>query len=147
MSNVILFTIGFTKKTAQEFFSILELNTIKLVVDIRLNNSSQLAAFTKQDDLKFFLRRILNCGYVHMPRFAPTDEILKNYKTKSITWADYESGYKKLLLDRNPCKSMTAEEFDHACLLCSEPTPEHCHRRLAAEYISQHYGNIAIKHL
>ena len=142
-----LFTIGFTKKNAQTFFSKLQKTGIKKLIDIRLNNVSQLAGFAKRDDLVYFLREICNCGYSHMPIFAPTKEILDAYKVKQIDWDEYVRRFSRLIRERTIENKISAEELNNACLLCSEPTPEQCHRRLVAEYFKEKFENIEIKHL
>ena len=142
-----LFTIGFTKKNAQTFFSKLRnIGVIKLI-DIRLNNVSQLAGFAKRDDLIFFLNKLCNCDYRHMPNLAPTKEILDAYKKKQIGWDEYVKRFSKLMKERKIENKITSEELNNACLLCSEPTPEHCHRRLVAEYLRDKFGDIEIRHL
>lgn len=142
-----LFTIGFTKKNAEEFFGILKRNDIKRVVDIRLNNNSQLAAFTKKDDLSYFLKVINNIGYIHLPQLAPTEKLLKAYQKKEVDWHQYEQEYISILEERNIFKIFGSRLMDRDCFLCSEPTPEHCHRRLLAEYLRSHNKNIRIIHL
>lgn len=142
-----LFTIGFTKKNAKTFFSKLRSAGITKLIDIRLNNVSQLAGFAKRDDLIFFLHELCNCSYQHMPEFAPTKEILDAYKKKQIDWDAYVNRFSKLIIDRNIEKKIGKDELNNACLLCSEPTPEHCHRRLVAEYLKDKFGDIEIKHL
>ena len=147
MFKVQLYTIGFTKKNAQTFFSKLRKAGVLKLIDIRLNNVSQLAGFTKRDDLIFFLKEICNCEYRHMPNFAPTKEILDAYKKKQIDWAEYERRFSKLINDRRIENLVTAEDLNNSCFLCSEPTPDKCHRRLIAEYFKEKLGNIEIKHL
>ena len=147
MANVKLYTIGFTKKNAQVFFSKLQKEGVIKLIDIRLNNVSQLAGFTKRDDLSYFLREICNCDYRHIPNFAPTKDILDAYKKKRIDWNEYVRRFSKLIKDRKIENIITAEELNNSCFLCSEPTPEQCHRRLVAEYFKEKFGNIEIKHL
>ena len=147
MANVKLYTIGFTKKNAQVFFSKLQKEGVIKLIDIRLNNVSQLAGFTKRDDLSYFLREICNCDYRHIPNFAPTKDILDAYKKKRIDWNEYVRRFSKLIKDRKIENIITAEELNNSCFLCSEPTPERCHRRLVAEYFKEKFGNIEIKHL
>ena len=133
-----VFTIGFTKKSAEEFFSLLERNEVKLLYDVRLNNSSQLAGFTKGNDLAFFLRKMLSLKYIHDVRFSPTKEILSDYKNKIITWDEYEKKFNVLLNNRKLEKYICEElvnELDGICFLCSEDKADFCHRRLVAEYI------------
>lgn len=147
MGNTNLYTIGFTKKSAKVFFHLLNSNSVKKLIDIRLNNVSQLAGFAKRDDLIFFLDEICDCDYRHEPMLAPTKEILDGYKKKLISWDTYEEKFLKLLIDRNAHKLVTTEELTNACLLCSEPTPEKCHRRLVSEYFKKHFPNISIIHI
>ncbi|MDR1136012.1 MAG: DUF488 domain-containing protein [Clostridiales Family XIII bacterium] len=148
-----LFTIGFTKKTAQHFFELLRANNIDLLLDIRLNNRAQLAGFTKCEDLEYFLKEILYCDYSHCAEFAPTKDILDHYRDKKISWREYELKYNKLIECRNISDSICdgfAERFaayKNIILLCSEPTAEKCHRRLAAEAIYKAHSNIEITHL
>ena len=144
-----LFTIGFTKKTAECFFELLGRNEMEILVDIRLNNKSQLAGFAKSEDLKYFLKKICNCSYVHCPEYAPTSDILEKYKSKNITWSDYELKYNKLMRERNAACMFRDRfvQYERICLLCSEETPQKCHRRLLAELIADTGKNILIKHL
>lgn len=147
MFKITLFTIGFTKKKAETFFSILQKAGVKKLIDIRLNNVSQLAGFAKRDDLIYFLKELCACDYIHMPIFAPTKEILDAYKKKQIDWNEYVRQFSKLIKDRAIENKISAEELSNACLLCSEPTPEKCHRRLVAEYFRDKYNDIEIRHL
>lgn len=147
MSNINLYTIGFTKKNAKTFFSKLRNAGITKLIDIRLNNVSQLAGFAKRDDLIFFLQELCDCGYKHMPDFAPSKEILDAYKKKQIDWDEYVRRFSKLIKDRKIEKKISPEELNNACFLCSEPTPEQCHRRLVSEYLQNHFDGIEIKHL
>ncbi|MDD3815785.1 MAG: DUF488 domain-containing protein [Desulfocapsaceae bacterium] len=147
MLPVKLYTIGFTKKNAKEFFSKLRKAGITKLIDIRLNNVSQLAGFAKRDDLNFFLKELCDCDYRHMPSFAPTKEILDAYKKKQIDWDEYVRRFSKLIKERKIENNISAEELNNACFLCSEPTPEQCHRRLVSEYLKDQFGNIEIKHL
>lgn len=133
-----IFTIGFTKKSAEEFFYLLERNEVKLLFDVRLNNSNQLAGFTKGNDLEFFLRKILSIDYIHDIRFSPTKEILSDYKNKIISWDEYEKKFTMLLNDRKLEKYICEElsdKLDGICFLCSEDKADFCHRRLVVEYI------------
>ena len=148
MTNSInLFTIGFTKKSAQQFFDTLIKAGVRRVVDTRLNNVSQLAAFTKRPDLEYFLKKIGNIEYVHLLDLAPTKEILDAYKKKGSDWSTYEKQFLKLIAERKIEEKVSLDLLDGGCLLCSEPTPHHCHRRLVAEYLSQKLGTITIHHL
>ena len=147
MSNNKLFTIGFTKKNAKAFFTKLRNAGVTKLIDIRLNNVSQLAGFAKKDDLIFFLRELCNCDYKHIPTFAPTKEILDAYKKKQISWDEYVKRFSALIEERKIENIITAQELSNACLLCSEPTPEQCHRRLVAEYLKEKFVDIEISHL
>ena len=143
-----IYTIGFTKKSAKKFFDALKKAGIKRLIDIRLNNSSQLAGFTKQDDLAFFLKEICGAEYTHKPILAPTKEILDGYKKKKITWEEYERRFATLINERKVEEILNKELFDiPTVLLCSEPKPDKCHRRLVSEYLRDKWGDIKIIHL
>jgi len=147
MNKIILFTIGFTKKNAETFFvKLIESGVIK-IIDIRLNNVSQLAGFTKKDDLIYFLKQILDCDYVHEPLLAPTKEILDAYKKKEITWSEYENRFNDILIARKAHTLLSLPELHMVCLLCSEPTPDKCHRRLVAEFFKNSFEEIEVIHL
>lgn len=147
MSNVKVFTIGFTKKTAEEFFTRLLRAGVKRVIDIRLNNSSQLAGFAKRDDLCYFLRTIGGIDYHHRPDLAPTQEILDAFKNNKGSWSAYERDFLALLSARKVEGKITPELLHEACLLCSEEKPGQCHRNLVAEYLRSKWGNVEILHL
>lgn len=147
MDKITLFTIGFTKKTAQQFFSILRTNGVKRIIDIRLNNVSQLAGFTKRDDLRFFLRELCNADYLHRPECAPTKSLLEKYKKQGQIWEDYVSDFIPIITHRKVEDLFDLQTLDHACLLCSEPLPENCHRLLVSKYLRNHYPSIEIKHV
>lgn len=142
-----LYTIGFTKKNAEEFFRRLQEAGVERIIDVRLNNKSQLAGFAKQDDLKFFLKSVAGIQYLYKPDWAPTQEILDNYKKKKGSWIDYEKSFNKLLEEREIEKIEDTSILKNSCLLCSEDTAEHCHRRLVAEYLKKHYEEIEVCHL
>jgi uncharacterized protein (DUF488 family) len=142
-----LFTIGFTKKSAEQFFGLLKQEGLTKVVDTRLNNVSQLAGFTKRNDLKFFLKEVVGIEYVHMPILAPTKDILDAYKKNGGDWHAYERKFVDLVKNRKIESKISREVLSGACLLCSEPTPHHCHRRLVAEYLSDKWRDIDIHHL
>ena len=143
-----IYTIGFGKKSAQDFFSALRGARIRRLVDVRLNNTSQLAGFTKRHDLAFFLNELCGAGYEHMPFLAPSSEILDAYKKKNITWADYEREFLALMRERRVEDRLDRARFEApTVLLCSEPTPEQCHRRLVAEYLRDTWGGVEIVHL
>jgi uncharacterized protein (DUF488 family) len=142
-----LFTIGFTGKSAEQFFTLLQNAGVRLLIDTRLNNVSQLAGFTKRKDLEYFLRTIAGIGYVHDTELAPTADILDAFKKKQMTWADYERRFNALLEERIVVDHRKPADFDRACLLCSEPTPEHCHRRLVGEYLKRAWPELDVHHL
>lgn len=142
-----LFTIGFTKKSADSFFKKLCDAGVKRVIDIRLNNVSQLAGFAKKDDLSYFLKTICSIEYVHVPELAPTQDILDEYKKHKGDWAIYEKKFMELMIKREIENKLSRELFDNACLLCSEDKPHHCHRRLVAEYLKDKWGNVEIEHI
>ena len=131
---ITLYTIGFTKKNAQKFFELLKNAGVRKLVDIRINNASQLAGFAKGTDLKFFMKAICNAEYEHITDFAPTKELLKDYQDKVIDWNGYTVIFKKILQDRHIAERFNVENFDNCCFLCTEDTPEQCHRRLVAEF-------------
>jgi uncharacterized protein (DUF488 family) len=144
---VTLFTIGFTKKSARAFFSLLQKAGVRRIVDVRLNNKSQLAGFAKARDLEYFLSAIAQIGYEHRPQLAPTKELLDGYRKKEVTWPAYEDRFLALMRERRAENVVTAEEMNGACLLCSEPKPDKCHRRLVAEYLRSQWKDVTIRHL
>ena len=147
MNIIHLFTIGFTKKSAEAFFTRLSKTGVKRVIDVRLNNVSQLAGFAKRDDLCYFLKTICQIDYVHMPDLAPKKDILEEYKKNKGDWSVYEKSFLALLSERKPEETISREMFDAGCLLCSEDKPDNCHRRLVAEYLSKKWGNVEIVHI
>lgn len=135
-SYLTIYTIGYTKKTAEEFFRLLRTTGAKHLVDVRLNNTSQLMGFTKRDDLSYFLQELLNMDYHEMPELAPEEPMLKEYR-KTKNWGKYESLYKELMKRRQPETKISPKLLEEGMvLLCSEPKAERCHRRLAAEYLA-----------
>lgn len=143
-----VYTIGFTKKNAETFFGLIKKNKVKTLIDIRLNNSSQLAGFAKKDDLKFFLKELCSTQYIHIPELAPTQDILNAYKNGEISWENYENSYLKLLEQRKVENIITTELLDCSCFLCSEHKAQFCHRRLAVDYLNRKNGNsLIVKHL
>jgi uncharacterized protein (DUF488 family) len=147
MDSRVLFTIGFTKKSAKTFFSTLQNEGVKRIIDVRLNNISQLAGFAKRDDLSYFLEKICKCAYIHRKSWAPTQDILESYKQKKISWTEYENSFSNLIKVRRIEKETDADELSSACLLCSELDPQKCHRRLVAEYLHTKFSNVRISHL
>lgn len=142
-----IYTVGFTKKSAEEFFTILKRPDLLRLIDSRLNNISQLAGFTKKDDLRFFLKEIRKIDYIHLPQTAPNKEILDAYKKNGGDWATYEKQFIELMESRKIEKTLDKNLIDGCCLLCSESTPHHCHRRLVAEYLKERWSDVEIQHL
>ena len=144
-----IFTIGFTRTTAEHFFGRLKSNRIERLLDVRLNNKSQLAGFAKRADLAYFLRELVGAEYEHAPLLAPTQDILDDFKKKGeMPWEEYERRFLKLLREREVESQLNPKQFScRTVLLCSESTPEHCHRRLVAEYLREHWGEVEIVHL
>ena len=115
---------------------------------MRLNNVSQLAGFAKRDDLAFFLEEICGMHYVHAPELAPTKKLLDDYRKRRCDWSAYEARFLELLRERRVEESVPKELVAGGCLLCSEDKPHHCHRRLVAEYLKQHWEeDVDIAHL
>lgn len=142
-----LYTIGFTKKSARQFFELLKKSGAKRLIDVRLNNVSQLAGFAKKDDLAYFLKELCQMEYVHLPELAPTQDILDEFKKRKGDWGVYESQFLALMKRRQIEVRLKPEQLADGCLLCSEDKPLHCHRRLVAEYLRQAWGDIEIVHL
>lgn len=141
-----LYTIGFTKKTAREFFRLLKENNVEKIVDVRLNNTSQLAGFAKYKDLEY-LCELNNIEYIHEKQFAPTENLLKSYKKKLVNWNQYTDMYIKTLDSRGFRDMKGINMYNNSCFLCSEFKPNFCHRRLLVEYLASIEDNIIIKHL
>jgi uncharacterized protein (DUF488 family) len=142
-----VFTIGFTEKPAKRFFELVKGSGTKRVVDVRLNNTGQLAGFSKRDDLIFFLREICQVDYVHVPELAPTADILDAYKKHGGAWPVYEAEFLSLMEKRRIDQSIARDVIDQGCLLCSEHKPHHCHRRLVVEYLERKWGGLTTTHL
>ena len=142
-----IFTIGFTRKPARRFFALLRESGVRRIVDVRLNNVSQLAGFAKKDDLAYFLEAICGMQYIHAPELAPTKELLDDYRKRRSDWSTYEARFLDLLRERRVEESVPRELVSGGCLLCSEDKPHHCHRRLVAEYLKQHWKDVDIAHL
>ncbi len=141
-----IYTIGFTQKSAEQFFELIKKNQVELLVDVRLNNKSQLAGFSKGTDLAYFLKEICGTKYIHCDEFAPTKELLSNYQKGIVSWEDYEAIFDEIMEKRGSYNKFLSrfKDFERVCLLCSEPTPEKCHRRLLAEKI-QSFSSIQIE--
>jgi uncharacterized protein (DUF488 family) len=143
-----IYSIGFTLRSAADFFTTLKSAGIQRLLDIRLNNTSQLAAFAKKDDLAYFLKAICNAEYHHEPLLAPTQEILDAYKKRKGDWTAYEREFLRLMREREVETNIDRAQFAQpTVLLCSELTAEHCHRRLVLEYLAEKWGGITIHHL
>jgi uncharacterized protein (DUF488 family) len=137
MREIVLYTIGFTKHSARDFFEKLRATRISHLVDIRRDNVSQLAGFAKRDDLDYFTRTILGVPYTHQPILAPTSELRNAYRSREITWEEYAERYLTQIGKADLSALLVPEWLDRACLLCSEHTADRCHRRLAAEYLAE----------
>jgi uncharacterized protein (DUF488 family) len=142
-----VFTIGFTKKSAERFFSKLRTSGAKRVVDVRLNNVSQLAGFAKKEDLKYFLHEICGMDYIHLPLLAPTQEMLDGYKKAKGDWEVYENRFVELMKTRRIDETVGKDVIADGCLLCSEEKPTYCHRRLVAEYLKERWSAVEIVHI
>lgn len=142
-----IFTIGFTKTSAESFFTRLQEAGVKKVVDVRLHNDSQLAGFAKKDDLRYFLEALCSIDYAHLPELAPTQEIFEAYKKQKGEWTVFEKQFIALMESRRIEETIPRESIDGACLLCSEDKPDHCHRRLVAEFLKSKWGKVDIVHL
>jgi uncharacterized protein (DUF488 family) len=145
--TVQIYTIGFAETSAEEFFTLLRTSGAKRVIDVRLNNTSQLAGFSKKDDLRFFLREVCGIEYVHLPELAPTQEILDAFKKHKGSWTVYEQEFNSLMAKRSIEKSISKDMLNLGCMLCSEKKPHHCHRRLVVEYLDRHWGDLKTTHL
>lgn len=142
------YTIGFTQKNAQKFFTLIKRNNVARIVDVRLNNVSQLAGFAKYEDLKYFLSELCGADYIHVKELAPTKDILDAYKKNIITWDAYEDKFLNLISQRNIERSIDRSILENGCLLCSEHKPHHCHRRLIIEYLNKYWDSkIEVIHL
>jgi len=142
-----IFTIGYGGKSAKAFFEALKSNRIDILIDVRLYNSSQLAGFCKSRDLEYFLAQICCCEYVWASQFSPTAQLLDNYKSRQITWVQYEVVYNELIDTRDELNFFGNFHSKRICLLCAEATPECCHRRLLAERVAEIYEGVTITHL
>lgn len=142
-----IFTVGFTKKSAKEFFTKVRDSGARRVVDVRLNNVSQLAGFAKKGDLEFFLREICRMDYMHVPALAPKQEMLDRYRKQKGTWDAYADEFLALMRERKIEETVPRDVIADGCLLCSEDKPDRCHRRLVAEYLKESWGDVEIVHL
>ena len=139
-------TIGFTRKSARDFFRLLREGGVRSLIDVRLNNVSQLAGFAKKDDLAYFCE-IHGIRYVHRPELAPTRALLDAYRKKDGDWDAYARSFLMLMREREIEKKLRPEDLHEGCLLCSEDRPHRRHRRLVAEYLRERWGSVDIRHL
>lgn len=142
-----LYTIGFTGKTAEKFFGLLESSKAIKLIDIRINRTSQLAGFAKEQDLQFFLPKIVGMDYLIHEELAPTKELLASYRDKEIQWDEFATNYQALINQRDVLRNFTAKDFDGAVLLCSENEPEKCHRTLLANLIMDYFPGFKLTNL
>ena len=142
-----IFTIWYAGRNAEEFFAILKQAGVSKVIDVRLYNTSQLAGFTKKQDIEYFLQVIVGAAYVHLPILAPTKKLLNDYKKGLIGWQQYEEQFKRIITQRQIERHLIPQDMDMSCLLCSEAEADNCHRRLVAEYLAEHWQDISIHHL
>ena len=142
-----LYTMGYTQKTAETFFNLINYKGIKRLVDIRLHPNTQLAGFTKQSNLQYFLKRLCGCDYIHVPAMAPSKGLFDDYKKNGLEWCDYECRFNDLIGQRKIERLINENEIDDACLLCCEPEATNCHRRLVAEHFQNTFNDILICHL
>jgi len=142
-----ILTIGFTKKPAWRFFELVRVSGAKRIVDVRLNNVSQLAGFAKKQDLAYFLKEICGIDYIHLPELAPTQQMLHEYKKQRGDWATYQAQFLALMRQRRIEETIPRDMIADGCLLCSEDKPHFCHRRLVAEYLKAQWNDVDIQHL
>ncbi len=143
-----VYSIGFTQKTAEQFFRLLKDTGIRRLVDVRLNNVSQLAGFAKREDLRYFLGEICGAGYIHEPLLAPTQELLDGYRKSGGSWEEYERRFLQLIKERQIETKLDRAIFSvPTVLLCSEATAERCHRRLVLDYLTAKWGDLTVRHL
>lgn len=143
-----IFTIGFTHKTAEHFFTLLKENKVKRVIDVRAHNTSQLAGFAKNPDLGYLLKEILQVEYVEIPELTPDPNMVKAYRAGEIDWEQYAQTYQERLDEFRVESIVDPALLEHGCLLCSEHEPHTCHRKVAAEYLTHKLRkNMKIQHL
>lgn len=145
-NNKKICTIGFAGKNLREFIQRLQSAGVARVVDVRLNNTSQLAGYSKKDDLEYVLE-LVNIKYRHIPALAPSGELMKAFKSKEISWEEYVETYSKMISDQDPAGLVELKEGEKICLLCSEDDPKHCHRRLLAEHLAKKIKGLEVQHL
>jgi len=143
-----LYTTGFTEKSAERFFDLLRAHSVHALVDTRLRPDGQLSGFAKKVDLPYFLRELAGADYVHLPVLAPKDDFLKQYRADR-DWSRYVEQFEQLMDDRRIPETLDKDLFYSraCCLLCSEASPERCHRRLIAERMAAAWGDVEVVHL
>ena len=143
-----IYTIGFTRKTAEEFFALLQGAGVETLVDIRLHNRSQLAGFAKEGDLAWFARELAGIGYLHVPELAPSQELFDAFKKRGGSWEAFARGFRQLMEERGAVERFDRELLQRSpCFLCSEAAPERCHRRLVAEALAATEPGMGVVHL
>jgi uncharacterized protein (DUF488 family) len=143
-----IYTIGFTQTTAERFFRRLSDARVRRLLDVRLNNSSQLSGFAKAQDLPYFLKELVGATYHHEPKLAPTQALLDDYKKHKGDWDTYEAEFLALMAEREIEDALNPADFEiTTALLCSEATSEHCHRRLVCDYLAARWPAITGIHL
>jgi uncharacterized protein (DUF488 family) len=143
-----IYTIGFTQTTAEHFFGRLADVHVERLLDVRLNNTSQLAGFAKAQDLPYLARELVGATYEHQPLLAPTQDILDAFKKRKGDWATYETEFLALMERRRIHEALSPASFEQrTALLCSEAGPEHCHRRLVVEFLAKHWSDVRSIHL
>lgn len=145
--SITLHTIGFTQKSAERFFELLRKAGVKRIVDVRLNNTSQLAGYAKREDLAYFAKAVAGIDYVHLPELAPTPEMLAEYRGGGKDWERYAKDFLALIRERRIEETLPRTLLDGGCLLCSEHRPHHCHRSLVANYLCEKWGDTTVQHL
>jgi uncharacterized protein (DUF488 family) len=144
-------TIGFAGKTAEQFFALLKEAGVKKLIDIRENRVGQLSGFAKHPDIEYLLATITGILYSHEPRLAPSVEIRKAYR-ETKDWSLYETSFLQLMRERGIPQTLEPVDFSETfALLCSEPGPEKCHRRLVADIFAEHLRSqghaVEVQHL
>jgi uncharacterized protein (DUF488 family) len=143
-----IYSIGFTRRSAESFFEALRRAGIRVLMDVRLRNTSQLSGFAKRDDLAYFLRHLVNTDYVQEPSLAPTEELLRAYRSRQVSWDEFEVMFRSLMEERRIEEMFNRSLFDRrVCLLCSEFEPTRCHRRLVLDYLNDRWGGVEAIHL
>lgn len=144
MKSLSLHTIGFTQKTAEQFFGMIRDADVDRIIDVRLKSDSQIAGFAKSPNLQFFAKELCGIDYHHLPFLAPSTPLFTSYKKeKTMGWPDFRDRFLDLMDERHVEEKVSRDLLDGACLLCSEHEPHECHRTLVAEYLRGRW-NVAI---